>query len=587
MSSFGFNPQPYKKQLLQLVQDIEDLPGPSWKTLQKLLRKYPKDGRDIFSRDQIIKGYRMLVNEGIVVFNQDFVEKVKMKPVRTISGVTPVTVLTKPYPCPGKCIYCPNDVRMPKSYLAMEPGAQRAERNAFDPYLQTYNRLEAFANIGHRVDKVELIILGGTWSFYPVKYQIWFVKRCFDALNDFGVRDNRAQVKTNNIFAAADRREKINKQGRRMTYNEIISKVAYGKSRGFFSPEELSDWPALLAAQIQNETAASRCVGLVIETRPDYLTPEEIVKIRKLGATKVQIGIQSLDDRVQQLNKRGHGRKEVEQAVSLLRLAGFKIHAHWMPNLLGSTPKKDKKDYLRLWEQSIRPDELKIYPTSIIADTELFELYKKGKYHPYTETELTEVLKFCFRHTPRYCRLTRVIRDIPAHDIVAGNKQSNLRQVAEAQLLDSGRQCQCIRCREIRNMMVRFPDLELEKIIYKTSTGKEIFLSYKAKKADKIVGFLRLHLPWRSLSRKHFIPELADCAIIREVHVYGQVADLGEKNSRKSQHLGIGTALINKARLLSKAYKFSKLAVISAIGTREYYRKRGFALNDLYMIAEI
>jgi len=301
MSSFDFNPQPYKQQLLQLVQDIESLHEPSWKTLQKLLRKYPKDGRDIFSRDQIIKGYRMLVKEGALTFSQDFVEKVKMKPVRTISGVTPVTVLTKPFPCPGKCIYCPNDVRMPKSYLAMEPGAQRAERNAFDPYLQTYNRLEAFANIGHNIDKVELIILGGTWSFYPTKYQIWFIKRCFDALNDFGVDDNRADVKTNNIFATADLLNNINKQGRRMTYNEIISKVAYGKSSGFFSQSELADWPELLAAQQQNETAKSRCVGLVIETRPDYLNPDEVIKIRKLGATKVQIGIQSLDDKIQQV----------------------------------------------------------------------------------------------------------------------------------------------------------------------------------------------------------------------------------------------------------------------------------------------
>ena len=258
-----------------------------------------------------------------------------------------------------------------------------------------------------------------------------------------------------------------------------------------------------------------------------------------------------------------------------------------MPNLLGATPEKDKKDFLRLWEETIRPDELKIYPTSVIANTELYECYQKGEYRPYTETELTEILKFCFGHTPRYCRLTRVIRDIPAHDIVVGNKQSNLRQVAEAQLLDSGKQCQCIRCREIKNKAVNFQDLELEEIVYKTSTGKEIFLSYKTKKDDKIVGFLRLHLPKGNLSKKHFITELADCAIIREVHVYGQVADLGEKNNRKSQHLGIGTALISKAKLLSKTDKFSKLAVISAIGTREYYRKRGFVLKNLYMIAEI
>lgn len=586
MSSFNFDPRPYKEQLLQLVKDIDQLTNPNWKTLQKLLRKYPKDGRYIFSRDQIIKGYRMLVTEKVLPYNEEIIEKVKMKPVRTISGVTPVTVLTKPFPCPGKCIYCPNDVRMPKSYLVMEPGAQRAERNSFDPYLQTYNRLEAFSNIGHRVDKIELIILGGTWSFYPEKYQIWFIKRCFEALNDFGQRDQRDLIKAKNIFEEADKIPSLDKDGHRLTYNQIISSVAYKRSNGFFSQSEFANWEELFAQQKINETANSRSVGLVIETRPDYITQEEIIKIRKLGATKVQIGIQSLDDRIQKLNKRGHGKKEVVNAIKLLRQAGFKIHAHWMPNLLGASPTSDKKDYLRLWKKEISPDELKIYPTSIISNTELFDRYEKGEYTPYTKDELTDVLSFCFAHTPRFCRLTRVIRDIPAQDIVAGNKFSNLRQVAESQLLEQGQKCQCIRCREIKNKQVKANDLIFEKILYQSSIGKEYFISFKTRQDDKLVAFLRLAILNKEITQKNIIKELRNCAIIREVHVYGQVVGIGERNVGRAQHLGLGSKLIIEAKEIAQKNNFKKIAVISAIGTREYYKKRGFSLKNLYMIAE-
>lgn len=579
------DPKNYKKELVQIFDEISSIPDNKWsyKKFHKILRKYPKDGSGIFSRNNLVEGYRYLQEESNSPVDQKVLDRIKMRPTRTISGVTPVTVLTKPFPCPGKCIFCPNDVRMPKSYLRDEPGAQRAERNSFDPYLQTYNRLLALHNIGHNTSKVELIVLGGTWSFYPIGYQIWFIKRCFDAMNDFGVKDKRDNVKVRNDFEEADKAPNRKIDGGRKSYNQIINEVVHNKGRRLVSDSEMTDWDELTMAQKKNETSKSRCVGLVIETRPDWINEDEIIKFRKLGATKIQIGIQSLDDEVMILNKRGHGRKETENAIRLLRLGGFKIHAHWMPNLYGSTVENDIEDYSRLWEESIRPDELKVYPTSIISNTGLFDLYKKGEYKPYTYEELLKVMTETMPSTPRYCRLTRIVRDIPSTDIVAGNKLTNFRQIAELELERLEKRCQCIRCREIKGKSVSVEDLELEKIEYDTEVGKEFFLSYKTKAEDKIIGFLRLSLPDKKLIKDHFIEELRDSAMIREVHVYGSVVDVGIKNSKKAQHLGIGTKLIKLAEELALQGKYHKISVISAIGTREYYKKLGFEQGELYM----
>jgi elongator complex protein 3 len=468
---------------------------------------------------------------------------------------------------------------MPKSYLSDEPGAQRAEMNSFDPYLQTFNRLKAIQSIGHDTEKIELIVLGGTWSFYPVEYQIWFIKRCFEAMNDFGIRDQRDAVRAKNIFKEAANQTEWHTGNKRKTYNEIISAVSLKESKKFFSDDELSTWDELFEQQTINETARSRCVGLVIETRPDYIDEAEVIKIRKLGATKVQIGIQSLDDRVMDLNKRGHGRKETEQAIKLLRQAGFKIHAHWMPNLYGSSVENDIADYRRLWDESIRPDELKIYPMSIIKNTEVFDLYQKGEFTPYSYEELLHVLTNTIPETPRYCRLTRIIRDIPSTDIVAGNKLTNFRQIAEEELKKAKTRCQDIRSREIRHAEVTMDELEQEVLEYNSSAGKEFFISYRTIADDKIAGFLRLHLP----DSTNFVEELDGKAIIREVHVYGQVVGIGQKHDGKSQHLGLGTKLMDKAKEIALLNGFSEIAVISAIGTREYYRKKGFIQTGLYM----
>lgn len=580
-----FDPKIYEKELSLIIEDIEELPDKKWsyKKFHKILRRYPKDGKGMFSRDQLVRGYRHLVETGALEFDQNLVDRIKMRPVRTISGVAPVTVLTKPFPCPGKCIFCPNDVRMPKSYLRDEPGAQRAERNSFDPYLQTYNRLLALQNIGHNVTKVELIVLGGTWSFYPEEYQIWFIKRCFDAMNDFGVNDRRDEVKTSNDFEEADKSPARKIDGSRKSYNQIINEVVHNKGKKLVSDTEKTTWEALFEAQIKNEDATARSVGLVIETRPDWINEKEIMKFRKLGATKIQIGIQSLNDKVMEINRRGHGIKETKEAIRLLRMGGFKIHAHWMPNLYGSSVAEDIKDYKRLWRKEIRPDELKVYPTSIIGNTVLFDKYKSGEYKPYTHEELLEVMTSIMPLTKRYCRLTRVIRDIPSTDIVAGNKLTNFREIAENELKRRGLRCECIRCREIKTQQFTTDDLKIEEIKYVSSIGREIFISFRTKIDDKIVGFLRLSLPDKEISKDHFIEELRGSAVIREVHVYGQAVDIGKGDSKKAQHIGLGTRLVKRAEELAKKNGFDKIAVISAIGTRNYYRKLGYELEDLYM----
>jgi elongator complex protein 3 len=303
--------------------------------------------------------------------------------------------------------------------------------------------------------------------------------------------------------------------------------------------------------------------------------------------------VQTLNDEILQMNQRGTTVAQIKTAFKLLRQAGFKIHAHWMPNLYGATVESDKADYLKLWEPELCPDEIKIYPTSIIKGTELNELYKAGKYRPYTLDELKDLLQYCFLHTPRYVRLTRIIRDIPAQEIQAGNKKSNLRQIVELEMLKQGSHCECIRCREIRNSSFDPEKISLERLSYQTSAGREEFLSFRTPD-DKLLGFLRLLLPGKdttpakkAASHTHFLAELQDAAIIREIHVYGQMEKIGDNTANKAQHLGLGKKLIAEAEKLTPEAGFQKLAVISAIGTREYYRKQGFTLSGLYQLKEL
>jgi elongator complex protein 3 len=319
---------------------------------------------------------------------------------------------------------------------------------------------------------------------------------------------------------------------------------------------------------------------LVVETRPDHIDAAEVLRARRLGCTKVQIGFQSLDDRVLRLNKRGHDVAATRRAVALLRRAGFKIHAHWMPNLYGATPDTDRADYARLFDDpAFRPDELKIYPCSLIESAELMQIYQRGAWQPYSHDDLLHLLADCIAHTPEYARLTRIIRDIPSTDIVEGNRLTNFRQLAEDEVRRRGQPSRDIRAREVRFRTVATDALTLDAQTYTSEVGREVFLQFIAPDRS-IAGFLRLSLPDPTLPP--LTPELAEAAIIREVHVYGQVVGIGGDSGGRAQHAGLGTQLIEHAAQLAQSEGYRTLAVISAVGTRGYYRKRGFADTGLY-----
>ena len=507
------------------------------RALDRILRRHPKEGRGFYSKREILSAFwDRGGGEGRGTSELALLEKLRTCPTRSVSGVTPVAVVTKPFPCPGSCIFCPDDERMPKSYLADEPGCQRAAANHFDPYLQTWNRLLAYRHMGHPTAKIELIVLGGTWSFYPEAYQVWFVRRCFEALNDFG--------------AGLDGRD---------------------RAAGLAPADTAPDWGPLEEAQRANESGRSRSVGLALETRPDYVTEEEVLRIRRLGGTKVQLGIQSLSDRVLRMNRRGHDVAATRRALRLLRGAGFKLHVHWMPNLYGSSPAADVEDFDRLFsDPGFRPDEIKIYPCSLVPGLELERHYRSGAWRPYTHQELLEVLSECLRRIPEYCRLTRLVRDIPSHYIPVGNKATNLREVVTAHLADQGFRSRDIRAREIRGHPCDPETLRLTSIGYDTGVGREHFLQFVTPE-DRIAALLRLSLPANGGS-----------AMIREAHVYGVAADLGERSPGKAQHAGLGRQLIERAARLAAEAGRRELVVISAVGTRPYYRSLGFRDRGLY-----
>ncbi len=621
------NLEEHQQSILAVLHEIASDKVKTHRDFQLLIHRWGRKTGKIFSKNDLIFAYKKLKeqNHPDLPQDSDIIKKIQLKPIRTLSGVTTVTVLTKPFPCPGKCIFCPNDVRMPKSYLADEPGAQRALRNQFDPYLQTYNRLQALSDIGHDTNKIEVIILGGTWSYYSEGYQIWFIKRIFEAMNDFGEgKDQRPEVLKlikNQKWQEIQYIKKIFRNSREVkgkssksitdqetdtlsylennttlssltpskgesqlddTYNKTIIKIIETNGQKLVESYEKTTWEELFEQHKINETAKCRCVGLVIETRPDNISPAEVIRIRKLGCTKTQIGFQSLNDEVLAKNHRGHDVAATRKAVKLLRQAGFKIHAHWMANLYGSNPEQDIQDYQKIFEDiDFKPDELKIYPCSLIETAELMDYYHKGLWRPYTYDELLRVVSQCIANTPQYCRLTRVIRDIPGTDIVTGNKITNFREVAEKELDRLGIIRQDIRSREIKNQTVTRDQVHLDIVSYQTSCGEEQFLQFITQE-NKIVGFLRLHLPTETDFKHPFIDELSSSAIIREIHIYGKAVNIGQQKQGEAQHLGLGSELIEIATKIAQSRGYKKLAVISAIGTREYYRKRGFKDGELY-----
>jgi elongator complex protein 3 len=497
--------------------------------VDRALRLHPNPEGGYLAKHVLVAAYHQLTETGEWDPEPAVLSRIRMKPVRTLSGVTTVTVLTKPYPCPGKCIFCPTDERLPKSYLPDEPGARRGVEHHFDPFGQVESRLHALQAVGHPIDKVELLILGGSWCAYRSDYQQWFVKRCFDALN--GV-----------------------------------------------------DSSSLKQAQEINETATSRNVGLSIETRPTDISPKTLASLRRLGVTKLQMGVQSLDDRILELNQRGHTVVDTRRAVALLRAGGFKIVLHWMPNLLGATPESDREDFSRLWKD-LCPDELKIYPTQLLANAELYEYWLRGEYTPYTTEELIALIADIKPTIPHYCRVNRVVRDIPSENVVAGNKRTSLRLDVQEELRRRGTPCQCIRCREVGKQQVDADMLHLDDQVYHAGGAEEHFLSFVTPD-DQLAGFLRLSLPDQD-SPATGLADLQGAAIIREVHVFGQSLEVGAEQEGAAQHAGLGTQLLQRAEAIAVQHGYRRMAVISAVGTRQYYMGRGFKRGELYFLKYI
>jgi elongator complex protein 3 len=506
------------------------------KTLAALKRSLAKTTKKKLIRNsELLVIYKKLVSQNRINVNKNFEELIRLKKIRTLSGVSPVAVLTKPYPCPGECIYCPTQKGIPKSYLCDEPAVMRATECGFDARRQVERRLSQYETTGHIPQKVELIVMGGTWSFLPRDYQIQFITDCFSACNN-SKKVQKATLK------------------------------------------------ALAKEQKLNETAKYRIVGLTLETRPDYINKEEVKFMRWLGCTRVELGVQSVFDEVLSRVKRGHSVAQTVKATQLLKDAGFKICYHLMPNLPDSNIKKDLELFKIVFgNQRFKPDMLKVYPCVVTKQAQLYNWYQKGDYRPYSDQELTDLLLKIKLITPEWVRINRLGRDIPIANIMAGSKVSNVRQVLQEIMKDKNLKCNCIRCREVKNVKLKIKNLKLKIENYHASGGEEYFLQY-VDKDNRLYALLRLRFPSYLFTKtKHLIPVLQNSAIIREVHAFGQALAIGS-HPDKVQHQGLGKQLIKKAEEITKERGIKKITVIAGIGTRIYYKRLGYKPKQSYMV---
>ncbi len=515
--------------------------------LEDVKRAYCRQFKlDTILNSDIFKTYRLLLAAKKIKRSERFENLLRKRSVRTLSGIAPVAVLTKSYPCPGTCAYCPRQEDVPVSYLSNEPAVMRAIRCQYDPYKQVVLRLKALENNGHEPEKIEIIVIGGTWSYLPQKYKYWYIVNCFRAANDY----SRLRLKKLSS-AKEDDSFKINISS---FYKQNLSLADLKK--------------ALLREQWKNENAKYRIIGLTLETRPDYINESELMEMREFGCTRVEMGVQALDNKILTLNKRGHGIEEVAAATKLLKEYGFKITYHIMPALPGSTPAKDLKMFKMLFsDERFQPDQIKFYPTVVTKGSLLYEWYRQGKYKPYSDKVLQELIVKCKAAVPEYVRIIRLIRDIPGESIVAGNKITNLRQVMQQR----GVKCNCIRCREVKDGHIISPKINI--IEYPSSSGREFFLSADSTDHKTLYGFCRLRIDKNS--------PIAP-AIIRELHVYGKLVSVG--GDKKVQHSGLGKQLLAAAEDIVKANNLSKIAVISGVGVRGYYKKFGYKLKNTYLV---
>ena len=537
--------------LLTLLQtDWKEFPSSKRYDWQRLIRKKIKNEpyKTLFEgRMPSFWWLQFLLYRHERLFDKRFIEHIhttliKTK-IRSISGIVPLTLFTKGEACPFNCIYCPSEPNMPKSYFSDEPAVMRAIRNNFEAFRQIESRLIMFALSNHSIDKVEIIIKGGTFSFLPRRYRTYFLKKIFEGCNT----DTLAMLKSG---------EK----------NHLTSTT-------------------LEKAQIQNKTAPSRIIGINIETRPDYINNEEIRYLRKLGVTHVELGVQTLSDEIYKIIKRGHATAAVAKATQMLKDAGFKIGYHLMLNLPGSNPTSDLEMLRRSFENAqFQPDHLKLYPTTVTKFTQLADWYKSGKYKPYPLKELIETMvTFKKLNVPPWVRIGRLTRDITTTMMDAQLFPPNLREMVQGQMLEEHVECHCIRCREIQLEKPTLP-LSTRTITYDSAGGKEFFIE-KIDTKKKCLGFIRLRFPSYLFDKKNksLFPVLNGSAIIRELHVYGKAMEIGENSAKATQHKGLGEELLSLAEETTQKEGIRKLSIISGVGVRNYYRRFGYKLKDTYM----
>lgn len=463
------------------------------------------------------------------------IQRLQLKRVRSLSGINVVSVMCRPAPCPhGHCAYCPEEPGVPNSYTGFEPAAMRGIQNEFDPYRQAKSRLSQLRAIGHSINKIELIIQGGTFTAQSLSYQEYFVKRCLDALTDV---------------------------------------------------ESLS----LEEAKRNAERSSIRNVGLTIETRPDWAKEKHVDNMLRMGATRVEIGVQTLDDEIYRLVERGHTVADVAESFRILKDSSFKIVAHMMPGLPGATPEKDLESFKRLFiDSEFRPDMIKIYPCLVVEGTKIYEWWKRGEYRPYSTDEAVQLIAKIKEFVPPWIRVMRIQREIPRNLIVAGADKSNLRELIHGKLRAEGKRCLCIRCREVGHKAMKegiSPDPRSIKIRisrYEASSGIENFIEAVDESSDALVGYIRLRMPSDLAHR----PEIAhqNAALVRELHVYGQLVPIGEKAPKAWQHRGWGRQLLEEAeRITAEEFDRTEILVISALGTKEYYRRFGYLDDGPYV----
>lgn len=489
------------------------------------------------------------------------------KPMRTLSGVAPLAIMTKPIPCKhGKCIFCPGGPKsifgdIPQSYTGNEPSTMRAIRANYDPYLIAFNRLEQYILLNQIPEKTEVIIQGGTFCSFPKEYQEEVIKFTLKALNDFSeMFFNKNKFNFTRFKEFFELPGTIKDKERTKRIQEKLRKL-----KGSTNLEK---------EQLRNETAKIRCTALVIETRPDWCKKEEINEILRLGTTRVELGVQTLKKDVLKFANRGHTLEDTKEALQLLKDSFMKTTFHMMPGLPKTTKKEDIEMFKELFEdENYCPDSLKIYPCLLMPGTILFEKYKKGEFKPLTTDEAAEIISQGKKNIKEYCRVMRVNRDIPSNVIEEGITNTNLRQIVEKK----GIKCRCIRCREPKNKKIDENSIEIKKLNYNSSKGKEVFISIEDTKNDILIGFCRLRKPYKPF-RKEITKTSAG---IRELHVYGEAASIGEEG--KVQHKGYGKKLMQEAENIAKEWNCDKLLVISGIGVKEYYKKLGFVKDGVYM----